>query len=153
MSLQPDDDKEMMASIRTGMATASFNRWAGFEVTHASTGRVELRMRWKPETMGQYSGFLHAGLIAALLDTACGAAAVTAIGPVLASHFAMNCLSPAIGDEFIATGWIVKAGKRQVFAAAELRADQGDRGVKLVATGDAILIPSESGSTSSTVKP
>ena len=55
-------------------ATAQFNQWAGLEVRSAEKGQVELALRWKAE-LGQYSGFLHAGLIAGLIDTACGVGA------------------------------------------------------------------------------
>jgi acyl-coenzyme A thioesterase PaaI-like protein len=96
--------------------------------------------------MGQYAGFLHAGMIAAMLDTACGFAAATQVGRVLASHFSVNCLAPGIGQRFVAVGKVVKAGRKQVFAAAELfavaSADGGTNGArKLIATGNAILVP------------
>ena len=77
-------------------------------------------MPWRGE-FGQYSGFLHAGLIGALIDTACGFAAVTVAGPgVLAAHFSQNCLRPAQGEQFIARARVVRAGKTQVFTACEL---------------------------------
>ena len=75
-------------------------------------------MPWRGE-FGQYSGFLHAGLIGALIDTACGFAAVTVAGPgVLAAHFSQNCLRPAQGEQFIAPARVVRAGKTQVFTGA-----------------------------------
>ena len=48
--------------------------------------------------MGQYAGFLHAGMIAALLDTACGFAANTKATGVLSSNLAVNYLAPAVGE-------------------------------------------------------
>jgi uncharacterized protein (TIGR00369 family) len=123
--------------------SASFNRWAGMELTHAAGGQSELRMNWREEDMGQYAGYLHAGLIAALLDTACGFAAGTVSGRVLASHFSVNCLAPAEGTSFVARGRVVKAGRKQVFADAELFAQQADGSLKLVATGNAVLVPIE----------
>jgi len=64
---------EMLKKIN---AMAEFNRWCGIEVTLAEFGIVEIQMPWRPEA-GQYSGFLHAGLIGTLIDTACGFAAAT----------------------------------------------------------------------------
>jgi acyl-coenzyme A thioesterase PaaI-like protein len=93
--------------------------------------------------MGQYAGFLHAGLIGALLDTVSGFAAATVAGRVLASHFSVNCISPAVGQAFVARGRVVKAGRKQVFAAAELYAQGEGAALKLVATGNAILVPVE----------
>ena len=132
----------MLDTLQAINQTAAFNRWAGFEVTHASPGEAELRMVWRADDMGQYAGFLHAGLIGAMLDTACGFAAASVSGRVLASHFSVNCLAPAVGRAFVARGRVVKAGRKQVFATAELFAEgEGDVEPKLVATGNAILVP------------
>jgi uncharacterized protein (TIGR00369 family) len=109
------------------------------------------RMAWREEDMGQYAGYLHAGLIGAMLDTACGYAAATVAGRVLASHFSVNCLAPAVGRAFVARGRVVKAGRKQVFASAELYAEQENDELLLMATGNAILVPVElsAGSTAS----
>ena len=121
-------------------ASAAFNRLAGFEVATARGGAAELQMNWRDD-FGQYSGYLHAGMIAALLDTACGFAASTVVGPVTASHFSMNCLRPAVGRRFIAKGATLRAGRAQIFATAELFVED-ERGERiLVATGETLLIP------------
>jgi uncharacterized protein (TIGR00369 family) len=133
----------MLDTLQAINKTAAFNRWAGFEVTRAADGEAELRMEWRGEDMGQYAGFLHAGLIGAMLDTACGFAAATIAGRVLASHFSVNCLSPAVGRAFVARGKVVKAGRKQVFATAELYGQGEGDSLKLVATGSAILVPVE----------
>lgn len=131
----------MLSRIREINASAAFNRWAGFEVVSAGAGAAELRMQWRDEA-GQYSGFLHAGLIGALIDTACGFAASTVAGRVLASHYSVNCLAPAVGRSFVARAKVVRAGKKQVFASAELLAEDGTaKAPKLVATGEAIFVP------------
>jgi uncharacterized protein (TIGR00369 family) len=128
---------DALAQIRAINASAAFNQWCGIEVLSAQPGKVEIAMPWRHEA-GQYSGFLHAGLVGALIDTACGFAAVSMVGRVLASHFSVNCLRPAVGERFIARARVVKPGKTQVFTACELFAQQG--GVeKLVATGETLL--------------
>ena len=124
--------------LRALNETAAFNRWCGFEVLHAVPGRVELAMRWKPE-FGQYTGFLHAGVVGALIDTACGYAAVSQVGArVLASHFAINCLRPAVGERFVAKARVLRAGRQLVFTACELHAHDAGQD-KLVATGETLL--------------
>jgi uncharacterized protein (TIGR00369 family) len=133
------DDAELLASLRAINALAAFNRWAGFEVVRASPGEADLRMAWRGD-IGQYANFLHAGLIGALIDTACGFAAATLVKNVLASHFAVDCLSPAIGEAFVAQGRVVKAGRKQIFATANLLAEKSGA-TKLVATGSAIMVP------------
>ena len=127
-----------LALIRAINQTAAFNRWCGIEVTRAEPGQVEIAMPWRPEA-GQYAGFLHAGLVGALIDTACGFAAATLVGRVLASHYAVNCLRPAVGERFVARARVVKPGKSQVFTACELFAQTGGE-EKLVATGETLLL-------------
>lgn len=128
---------EILAQIRALNATAGFNGFYGFDVLRADAGEAELAMSWRAEA-GQYAGFLHAGLIGALIDTACGFAASTCVGPVLASHYSVNCLRPAVGERFIARAQVVKSGKTQVFTRCELYALQGGQ-EKLVATGETLL--------------
>ena len=120
--------------------SAAFNRMAEFEVVSAGDGRAEIGMAWRDD-FTQYVGHLHAGVIAALLDTACGFAAATLVDGVTASHFSMNCFRPAVGRHFLAKGVTVRAGRRQIFAKAELFAGDRDGEMSLVATGETVLVP------------
>jgi uncharacterized protein (TIGR00369 family) len=123
-------------------ASAALNTMAGFEVVTAADGSATLSMKWN-DSFTQYVGHLHAGMIAALLDTACGFAAATVAGRVTASHFSMNCLRPGIGRRFVAEGSTVRVGRKQIFARAELFAE-GEGGERtLIATGETLLIPTE----------
>jgi len=127
-----DTASDSLAQVRAINATAAFNRYYGFEVVSAGHGRAEITMPWRAEA-GQY-----AGLVGALIDTACGFAAVTLVGRVLASHYSVNCLRPAVGERFFARARVVKPGKTQVFTACELFAvSNGEE--KLVATGETLL--------------
>jgi uncharacterized protein (TIGR00369 family) len=136
------NDDVLLERFQALSRTASFNQWAGFEVVRAVEGEIDIRLPWRESDMGQYAGFLHAGLIAALLDTACGFAAATIAGPVLASHFAVNCLAPAVGEEFVSRGWVVKMGRKQIFTAGELWSVR-DAAHKLVATANTMLVPTD----------
>jgi uncharacterized protein (TIGR00369 family) len=125
--------------IRQINATAAFNRWCGIEVLAAGDGQAEIAVDWRAD-LGQYAGFLHAGVLGALIDTACGFAAATQVGRVLASHYSVNCLRPAVGERFVARARVVKPGRTQVFTHCELFALQ-DGSQKLVATGETLLTP------------
>jgi uncharacterized protein (TIGR00369 family) len=131
------DPKDLLAILRDINRSAAFNHWCGIEVISAGPGKAEIAMPWRDE-VGQYAGFLHAGLIGALIDTACGYAAVTLVGRVLASHYSVNCLRPAVGERFVARARVIKPGRTQVFTACELYAQSGDD-QKLVATGETLL--------------
>ncbi len=132
-------DGALLKDLQRLNQAAAFNRWAGFDVVDATKGSVSLRMPWRDE-FGQYSGHLHAGLVSALIDTACGFAAYTLSGLVVASHCAVSYLAPGTGSAFIATARTVRSGRRQIFMAAELH-DERDGTPILIATGETILIP------------
>ena len=127
-----------LAQLRAINQSAAFNQWCGIEVLSAQPGQAEIAMPWRAEA-GQYAGFLHAGLVGALIDTACGFAAVTQVGRVLASHYSVNCLRPAVGERFIARARVVKPGKTQVFTACDLFAVANGKET-LVATGETLLV-------------
>lgn len=128
----------LLAQLRAINQSAAFNQWCGIEVLSAQPGQAEIAMPWRAEA-GQYAGFLHAGLVGALIDTACGFAAVTLVGRVLASHYGVNCLRPAVGERFIARARVVKPGKTQVFTACDLFAVANGKET-LVATGETLLV-------------
>tara|TARA_B110000483_G_scaffold139707_2_gene166881 strand:+ start:226 stop:648 length:423 start_codon:yes stop_codon:yes gene_type:complete len=117
---------------------SSFNRWLGIEVADVAVGSVELRIKWREE-FGQYSGYLHAGIVGTLIDTACGFSGLTVTeSAFLASNFSVNFLRPALGDMFIARGQVTKPGRLQIFTMCELYAVK-DGAEKLVANGNTIL--------------
>lgn len=104
------DAKDPAQTLREINAQAAFNQWAAFEVLHADADGVVLGISWREE-FGHYAGFLHAGMTAALIDTACGFAAVVATGSrVMASHLSVNYLRPAIGQRFTARARVLKPG-------------------------------------------
>ncbi|MES3000992.1 MAG: PaaI family thioesterase [Pseudomonadota bacterium] len=130
---------DLLQLIRGVNELAAFNRWCGFCVESVEAGHATISMPWRAEA-GQYSGFLHAGLVGALIDTACGFAGASVAGAqLLASHFSVNCLRPAVGSKFIARARVVKPGRSQIFTACELYA-VADGKETLVATGETLLL-------------
>lgn len=119
-------------------ASAPFNRWASFSVEEAAPGRCVLRLRWRTD-FGQYAGFLHAGVIAGLLETSCGFAATTEFGPLLVSQISISYLARPQGEYFRSEATLVRGGRRQAFAEARLIARR-DGDDKLVATATAVLL-------------
>lgn len=124
--------------IRAFNAVSAFNAWAGFTVIKAQEGEAVVAIASRPDLL-QHSGFLHAGVIGALIDTASGFAAATVSGAVLASQYQVSCYRPAIGDRFEARATVVRQGRRQIFAIAELFAFGKER-PQLVAGGNVVLI-------------
>jgi uncharacterized protein (TIGR00369 family) len=133
-ALSPD----ITAALHAANHASAFHQWCGIQITQASPGNIELQVAWRPE-FGQYVGFMHAGIVGALIDTAGGFAAASVAGRVLTSHYSVNCLRPAVGELFIARARVVKPGKQQIFTACELYAVSQDH-EKLVATGETLLM-------------
>jgi uncharacterized protein (TIGR00369 family) len=74
------------------------------------------------DKLTQQHGYLHAAVVTALMDNACGYAAMT-ICPagldVLTVEYKVNFLAPARGEVVIATGTVKKAGKTLVITTGE----------------------------------
>jgi uncharacterized protein (TIGR00369 family) len=98
-------------------------------------GEVELTFPYQEEFTQQH-GFVHAGILAAALDSACGYAAFSLMPPeaaVLTVEFKANLLAPAQGDFFRVVGWVVKPGRTISVCQAEAFACS-DNGSRLVAS-------------------
>lgn len=128
---------DALRAMRAYSRTSAFNVQHGIEIERAGAGEAQLSMPWHAEA-GQYQGFLHAGLLGALIDTACGCAAATLVGRVLAMHYSVNCLRLAVGERFVARARVVKAGRNVVFTVAEVYA-MSENKQTLVASGETML--------------
>lgn len=139
--MAPETNETMTDRVARLAQSSAFGRFAGFTVTHAQDGNATLSMAFKPE-LGQYTGILHAGLIAGLLDTAAGFAGVSLDGTmVVASQMSVNFIAPAAGEQFRAEAAIIKAGRRQIFAESRLYAIKtADQRETLIATASVILL-------------
>jgi uncharacterized protein (TIGR00369 family) len=125
---------------------ASFARQAAMATIGASLesiepGRVCLLMAHRAELTQQH-GFLHAGIVATALDSACGYAAFSLMPPeaaVLTIEFKLNLLAPAKGPRFRFEGLVVKPGR--TISVVEGRALQlGESADKLIATMSATVM-------------
>ena len=73
--------------------------------------------------IGQQTGVVHAGVIAAIADSACGGAALTLMPPgsdVVSVEFKLNLLAPARGERFVARARVVRAGKTLSVCSADV---------------------------------
>ena len=82
-------------------------------MTGLEPGLVEISLPYRDD-LTQHNGFLHAGIVTTILDSACGYAALTLMpeeANVLSVEFKVNLLSPAMGDSFTARGRVVRSGR------------------------------------------
>lgn len=109
-----------------------------------SPGLVEITLRPDP-AISQQHGFVHAGAVAAIADSAAGYAALSTMPPgtgVLSTEFKINLLVPAIGDRIVARGRVVKAGRTLTVAQSEVFAETGGQ-EKLIALLTATMMTVE----------
>lgn len=108
----------------------------GMKLVSVGPGRVEMEMPFHPEFTQQH-GFMHAGIIATALDSACGYAAFSlmpANAAVLTIEFKINLLSPARGECFLFRAEVTKPGSTITVADGKAFAVGDDGTEKLVAT-------------------
>src|ERR1700677_4901957 len=113
---------------------ASFERQAMMatlvvELAAIERGRVELVVR-HDDRYTQQHGFLHAGAVATVLDSACGYAAFSVMPPeaaVLTATYTINLLAPAAGQRFVMSGEVVRAGRTLVVCCGEAIGDGGTK--------------------------
>ena len=106
----------------------------GARLALVADGEVHIEM---PFSIGlsQQHGYVHAGAITSIVDSACGYAALTKAPPgfeVVTAEFKINFLRPAIGHRFVAIGRVQNAGKLLTVCTGEVRAFSG--------TGDAFKV-------------
>jgi uncharacterized protein (TIGR00369 family) len=85
----------------------------GARLARVAAGEIEIRVPFRADLTQQH-GFLHAGVVAAALDSACGYAAFTLMpegAGVLSVEFKTNLLAAARGEELIARARVVRAGR------------------------------------------
>jgi uncharacterized protein (TIGR00369 family) len=123
MNDQPQDVK-FEARVRASFERQAFMRTLGARLTVVEPGQVSLELPFRADLTQQH-GFLHAGVIAAIGDSACGYAALSLMPPgvaVLSVEFKLNLMKPAAGTHFRATGKVVRAGRTLTVCTGEVEA-------------------------------
>jgi uncharacterized protein (TIGR00369 family) len=117
--------EEMMARVRASFERQAMMATLGVDLSGVAAGRVELVVK-HDDRFTQQHGFMHAGAVAAVLDSACGYAAFTVMPPdaaVLTVSYTINLLAPAAGERFVMTGEVIRAGRTLVVCRGEAVAD------------------------------
>ncbi len=94
----------------------------GAEMQHVSPGEVVIRLPYRDDLTQQH-GFLHAGVVAAICDSACGYAALSLMPAdtgVLTVEYKINLLNPAAGEYFTAIGRVTKPGRNVTVCAGDV---------------------------------
>ena len=109
---QPSD-ADFAARVRASFARQAAMETIGATLAEVAPGRVVIELPWA-RALTQQHGFLHAGMVATALDSACGYAGFSlmpAEAAVLTVEFKINLLAPARGQRFRMVGEVIKPGR------------------------------------------
>ena len=107
--------------VRNSFAAQQLMKTIGARLARVDAGEIEIRVPFRPDLTQQH-GLLHAGVVTSVLDSACGYAALSLMPAgvgVLTVEFKTNLLAPARGEELIARGRVVRAGRTITVCQAE----------------------------------
>ncbi|HEU5343285.1 MAG TPA: PaaI family thioesterase [Ktedonobacterales bacterium] len=128
-------DPDFERRVRESFARQRVMETMGATLLRVTPGEVEIALPFRAELTQQH-GFLHAGVVTTIVDSACGYAALSLMPPgagVLTIEFKLNLMAPAAGERMIARGRVTKPGRTINVCAGDVFAEQNGR-EKLVAT-------------------
>ncbi len=115
----------------------------GATLAHVSEGEVHIALPFSSE-LSQQHGYVHAGAITSIVDSACGYAALTkapAGCEVVTAEFKVNLLRPALGKHFLAIGKVQNAGRLLTVCTGEVRVYSDDASTyKVIALMQATIV-------------
>ena len=108
--------------IKLSFTKQSIMGLIGAELSRVEPGIVEIKLPYRAD-LAQQNGYLHAGIVTTIADSACGYAAYSLMPPnsqVLSVEFKVNLLRPADGEVFLASAAVVKSGKTLTVVRADV---------------------------------
>jgi uncharacterized protein (TIGR00369 family) len=129
------EDPAFDERVRSSFARQGFMATIGARLSRVGAGEVDIELDVRDDLTQQH-GFLHAGVLAAAADSACGYAAFSLMpvgAAVLSVEFKINLLAPAVGDRVVARGRVIRAGKTVTVCWGDVTAYAGET-ERLVAT-------------------
>ena len=121
-----DLDSAVVERVRASFDRQGAMATLGADLVTVAAGHVAIALAIEPR-LSQQNGFLHAGVVVAALDSACGYAALTLMpsdSEVLSVEFKVNLLAPARGHRLVAEGEVVRAGRTLSVCRGEAYAEE-----------------------------
>lgn len=144
MSTSIPKDPAFRARVQASFDRQGLMGTLGASILTISPGAVDIALSPNP-SVSQQHGFVHAGAVAAIADSAAGYAALSLMPPgtgVLTTEFKINLVAPAAGERIVARGRVVKAGRTLTLAQTEVFSETAGE-EKLVALLTATLMTIE----------
>lgn len=133
--MRPPSNPSFADEVRQSFAKQAIMGLIGGELTRVEPGVVEITLPYRAD-LTQQDGYVHAGIVATIADSACGYAAYSLMPPeseVLAVEFKVNLMRPAKGELFVAHAEVIKPGRTLTVVRADVFATSGGER-QLVAT-------------------
>ncbi len=141
MSSWTAQDAEFERRVRESFSRQKAMQLIGASFRRIEPGAVDIAFSFR-EDLTQQNGYIHAGILTTVADSACGYAAYTLMpagSEVLSVEFKVNLLRPAEGEEFVAEARVIKAGRTLTVTRCDVYARLGTQ-AKMVATMLATMI-------------
>ena len=122
------DDGTIESRVRATFSHQEFMNTLGATLVRVVPGEVEIRLPCRAD-LTQHTGVIHAGVVTAIVDTACAGAAATMMDTdrdVVSVEFKINLMAPAVGDYLRAIGRVVRAGRTLTVCSGEVWAVSGN---------------------------
>ncbi len=120
-------DPDFEQRVRRSFAQQAIMETLGASLDAVAPGDIRISLPFR-EDLTQQHGFLHAGVVAAILDSACGYAAFSlmpADAGVLTVEYKVNLLAPGKGDRVAAHAWVVRPGRTITVCRGDAYAHDG----------------------------
>src|SRR6516164_947186 len=117
------------ARVRSSFDRQGAMRLIGARLAEVSPGCCAIELPYR-EDLTQQHGYVHAGIVSAIADSAGGYAGFTlfpADSSVLTVEYKVNLLAPAAGERLVAVGEVVKQGRTLAITRGEVYAEDGER--------------------------
>ena len=128
-------DPDFEARVRAAFARQRYMAMIGAELLRVAPGEVDIGLPFRADLTEQH-GYLHAGVVTAIVDSACGCAAFTLMpagSGVVSVEYKVNLLAPSLGERMIARGRVLRPGRTLTACSGEVVAVTGGEEKPVVA--------------------
>ena len=119
----------MRSRVEASFSAQALMSTLGAQLVHVEEGEVHILLP-SDTRLTQQHGYIHAGAITSVVDSACGYAALTKAPEdheVVTVEFKVNFVRPALGERFLAVGKVRTAGRVVTVCAGEVHASTGEQ--------------------------
>ena len=141
-------DPDFEAKVRGSFSRQTAMQTLGAVMGRVVPGEVEIEMPYRADLTQQH-GFIHGGIVTAIIDSACGYAAFSLSAPdtaVLTVEYKVNFISPAKGERLLARGEVVRTGATIAVCKGDVLAyDGGEETLVATMLSTMMLMPDRPG--------